>query len=203
MAITLLITGFGPFPGAPSNPTAKLAFALARRRRPALADVRRIAYVFPTSYAAVEHELPVLIARCAPDAILMFGLTTRTSYLRVETRARNRATMVYADADRQKPAVRWLTRGAPSAMKVRAPAPRLLQAARATGVAARLSRDAGRYLCNALFWRGLEAAAQRGGPPIVAFVHVPKLGGRVNFAGLTRAGEAIAVAILSAARRSR
>ena len=35
MAITILITGFGPFPGAPFNPTEPLAQELARRRHPA------------------------------------------------------------------------------------------------------------------------------------------------------------------------
>ena len=37
----VLITGFGPFPGAPFNPSAALAKALARRRRPALAGIAR------------------------------------------------------------------------------------------------------------------------------------------------------------------
>ena len=62
---------------------------LARLRRPALADVTLIAHVFATSYAAVERELPALIARHKPDALLMFGLAPRAKLLRVETRARN------------------------------------------------------------------------------------------------------------------
>ena len=39
MALTILVTGFGPFPGAPFNPTGPLVERLARLRRPALADV--------------------------------------------------------------------------------------------------------------------------------------------------------------------
>jgi hypothetical protein len=42
----VLITGFGPFPGAPFNPSAALAKALACRRRPAfsaLTDRGRVA----------------------------------------------------------------------------------------------------------------------------------------------------------------
>ena len=61
--IRVLITGFGRFPGAPFNPTAALARRLATKRRPALADAFRTAHVFRTSYAAVENELPKLIAR--------------------------------------------------------------------------------------------------------------------------------------------
>jgi pyrrolidone-carboxylate peptidase len=39
--VRVLITGFGPFPGAPFNPSAALAKALARRRRPAFAGIER------------------------------------------------------------------------------------------------------------------------------------------------------------------
>src|SRR5919201_5763816 len=103
MALTVLITGFGPFPGAPFNPTAALAKALARCRRPALDELDRIAHVFPTSYAAVERELPELIARHRPDLVLLFGLAPRTPHLRIEARARNRRSTLFADVDGARP----------------------------------------------------------------------------------------------------
>ena len=89
MAVTILVTGFGPFPGAPSNPTGPMVERLARLRRPALTDIKIVPYVFPTSYAAVDRELPKLIAMHKPRALLMFGLAARTKSLRIETRARN------------------------------------------------------------------------------------------------------------------
>src|SRR5438105_3028909 len=98
MMRTVLLTGFGPFPGAPYNPTGALVRALARSRCPAFAGVRRIAHVFPTSYAAVDRELPALLTREAPDVILMFGLATRTRQLRIETRARNAVSLRTPDA---------------------------------------------------------------------------------------------------------
>lgn len=203
MPATLLITGFGPFPGAPSNPSGPLALRLARLRRPALADTRRVAHVFRTSYAAVERELPVLVARHRPDAILMFGLSARTRHLRVETRARNAISVVFADAERHKPAARTLAANGPALRPARAPCAILLQAVRAAGAPAALSHDAGRYLCNALFWRALEAAAQEGGPRVAAFVHVPRLRRDLTLADLTRAGEAILLSILATARQPR
>src|SRR5262252_7044368 len=46
----VVIAGFGPFPGAPSNPSGRLAIALARRRRPALAaGVEITSHVFATA----------------------------------------------------------------------------------------------------------------------------------------------------------
>ena len=40
----------------------------------------------------------------------------------------------------------------------------------------RLSRDAGRYLCNYAYWRALEQV--RGARPLVQFVHIPPVGAR-------------------------
>src|SRR5436309_15987355 len=78
MSRTIVITGFGPFPGAPFNPTEPLAVELAQRRHPAFANVRRVAHVFRTSYEVVDRELPTLIAREKPAALVMVGLATRT-----------------------------------------------------------------------------------------------------------------------------
>jgi len=203
MPVTILISGFGPFPGAPFNPTAALATSLARRRRPAFADARRIPHVFRTSYKAIESELPALVSRYRPTALLMFGLANRTKHVRIETRARNCISQVFPDADGHKPARLELTRGAPSLKPVRVPRADLLHAARNSGIPARISCDTGRYLCNALFWRGLEASDRQGGPSIVAFVHVPQLARHVNPDKLRRAGEEILLAVLAAARRPR
>ena len=97
MTATILITGFGPFPGAPYNPTGPLVVELARRRHPAFANVRRVAHVFPVSYEAVDRELPALLKRERPDALIMFGLAVRAKQIRVEMRARNAITRMVPD----------------------------------------------------------------------------------------------------------
>src|SRR5260370_12098215 len=157
----LLITGFGPFPGAPFNPTDPLVMELARRRHPA--SVRRVAHVFRVSYEAVDRELPALLAREQPDALVMFGLAGRTRQVRVETLARNALARTLPDAAGRLPVAATIVPGAPDALRLRAPAPKLVMAARAPRVPAALSRDAGRYLCNYLCWRGGPAPARR--PP--------------------------------------
>jgi pyroglutamyl-peptidase len=165
---TMLMTGFGPFPGAPYNPTIKLVDWLTRMRRPALADIRLIGHVFETSYAAVDRDLPILLARYRPDALLMFGLAARTTYIRIETRARN-ALALLPDASGQVLRRSVIAPGAPLDRRMPAPQQRLLAAVRTTGMPVRLSRDAGRYLCNYACWRATEVD----GPKLAAFVHVP------------------------------
>ncbi len=207
---TILLTGFGPFPGAPFNPTALLVARLARLQRPALADITIVPHVFATSYAAVDRELPRLIAKHRPDALLMFGLAPRTRFIRIETRARN-ALALLPDAGGARPRGRAIAKGEPHALTMPAPARRLLAAAHAARLPAGLSRDAGRYLCNYLCWQAAQAA--RRGPRIAAFVHVPLTGRkplrqerrgkrrRFTLNDLTRAGARILAEVAAAARR--
>jgi pyroglutamyl-peptidase len=173
-SIRILITGFGPFPGAPFNPTQPLVARLLRLRRPALDDVELSGHIFPVTYQAVDRELPELLAKHRPQALLMFGLATRTAHVRVETRARNAVTTRWPDADRTR-ARKGSIAGGADAMMFGPHTARLLRAADNTGIDARASRDAGSYLCNYLSWRAIEATCNDTGPRLAAFVHVPLL----------------------------
>jgi pyroglutamyl-peptidase len=208
MSITILITGFGPFPGTPFNPTGILAEELARRRHPAFANVRRVSHVFRVSYQAVDRELPALLASERPDALIMFGVATRSKHLRIETRARNALARTVPDATGDAPGSGTIRFGGPAALPLRVPAQRLFIAARATGVPVVISHDAGDYLCNYLCWRAAEAG--RGGSPrMMSFVHVPQVNRlstrrlrqpRFSLDDLAAAGEAIMRAAIPLAR---
>ena len=158
---TILITGFGPFPGAPYNPTIRLVERLVKLRRPALADVRIVGHVFETSYAAVDRDLPALLERHKPDALLMFGLAARTKYIRIETRARN-ALALLPDVSGAVLRRSVIAPGGPLDRMMPAPHRRLLAAARAAGVPVKLSRDAGRYLVQLSFAGAPAKPAGRG-----------------------------------------
>ncbi len=205
----VLITGFGPFPRAPFNPSGPVAKALARRRRPALADLVREAHVFATEYACIDRELPRLFAR-QPDVVLMFGLAGRARELRIETRARNGTSVLLPDAGKYRPQRGTIELGAPAARRGPAPFARLAAAVRSRAVRIRISRDAGIYLCNYTYWRALGAApANR---PLVLFVHIPlvpmtarrrrRLKRRsLSLTQIISAGENLLIALAAAARR--
>jgi pyroglutamyl-peptidase len=168
----ILMTGFGPFPGAPFNPTTPLVKRLTQLRRPAFDDVALSGHIFDVTYQTVDRELPELIAQWRPKALLMFGLASRTAHLRIETRARNAVSTRLPDAGGHLARQASIVRGA-DAMSFGPHTANLLHAACATGIDARLSRDAGAYLCNYLSWRAIEATKQPGGPALASFVHVP------------------------------
>ena len=205
---TILLTGFGPFPGAPFNPTEPLIKRLVRVRRPAFAGANIVSHIFATSYAAVDRELPSLLRDHNPDVLLMFGLAGQTRHLRVETLARNTLAGL-PDAQGVAPAMHAIAPEQISTRTLPVPARRLVAAARAARVPVALSRDAGQYLCNYLCWRAAHAAGAPNGPRIAAFVHVPMIRrgpiprARIrrrllNLDDLVRAGGALLAAVAAA-----
>ena len=204
----VVLAGFGPFPGVPFNPSAILVRALARRRRPALADVVISTHVFATRYAAVDRDVAKLAAQ-KPDVILIFGVARRRRYLSIETRARNALSVLYPDASGHRPARAMIAPREPRALRGTAPFRRMLGAVRTSDFPARLSRDAGRYLCNYAYWRALEGARETS--TLVQFIHIPliRLTPRrsrsrrhaLALAPLVAAAEMLLVALIAASRR--
>jgi pyroglutamyl-peptidase len=209
--LRILVTGFGPFPGAPFNPTQPLVTRLTQLRRPAFADVELSSHIFPVTYAAVDRELPGALAKHKPHALLMFGLASRTDYVRIETRARNAVTMLWPDASQARSRKGSIAGGA-DAQRFGPHTMKLLRAAKATGLDARASRDAGSYLCNYLSWRAIEAVNGGNGLRLAAFVHIPPLARdgssrrkgfpRITLDQLVDAGEAMLLETVRLARRA-
>ncbi|MDO8930956.1 MAG: pyroglutamyl-peptidase I [Rhodocyclaceae bacterium] len=210
--LRILITGFGPFPGAPYNPTQPLVARLLRLRRPAFSDVELSGHIFPVTYKAVDRQLPEMLGKHRPQALLMFGLASRTPYVRIETRARNAVTTLWPDADHTRVRKGSIAGGA-DALTFGPHTAKLLRAAVSTGIHARASRDAGSYLCNYLSWRTIEATCGDNGPRLAAFVHVPPLARdgvrprkgtahRVTLDELVDAGEAMLLEMVKLARRA-
>jgi pyroglutamyl-peptidase len=207
--LRILVTGFEPFPGAPFNPTQPLVARLTKLRRPALDDVELASHIFPVTYSAVDRQLPELLKQHRPQALLMFGLAARTTFLRIETRARNAVTMLWPDAEHAR-VRKGSIAGDADAMTFGPHTERLLRAALGTGIDARSSNNAGSYLCNYLSWRAIEATMRDGGPHLASFIHVPLLardgsaqqkgGSRITLETLVDAGEAMLMEMVKLTR---
>lgn len=195
---TVLITGFGRFPGAPANPSGPLALALAATRR--LPGIRIEARVLPTLWE-VAAGFPVLLDRTGPDIVLMIGLASRRRQVCIEVLARN-ATGMFPDVGRSRPASRRLSTSAPPARRSTAEAAPLLHALKLAGVPARLSRNAGGYICNALAFRAYGWASEARPARLAVFVHIsqPRPGG-IPAAKMRRGLEALLVALIARQRQ--
>lgn len=175
----ILVTGFGAFPGAPSNPSAALVTALggAFTRRIARLDLRLERRILPVVFREVGPDLEALFAELAPVAVLHVGLAGRRSSLCVETRASRMISGLHPDAKGALPASRRVAAGQET-LRARLPAARLLAALRRAGVPSRLSIDAGGYVCNQTLYLTLSSRV-----PIAGFIHIPRPRRRLARAG--------------------
>ena len=179
---TVLVTAFGAFPGARSNPTLGILAGLSRQRaRLARLGIDLRCLALPVVYDSIEPVLRSAAAEARPDAILHLGLAGRRRRLSIETRAVNRAGPLHPDAARRRPA-QVLAPGAPPILRATWPAARLRAALAGAGHDAHLSIDAGDYVCNATLYRSLAADLA----PRIGFLHVPRPPGRRPIAGAGR-----------------
>jgi pyroglutamyl-peptidase len=170
----VLVTGFGPFPRVAHNPSAIIAERAANapvwRRRGWQVD----ALVLETTYAALDTALVPALRSGGYDAVLMLGVAPRRKAITPETVARNRVSRLFPDAAGRTGSADLRLDPDSKAMMLRSHAPlrAMVRTMRADGLEARLSRDAGRYLCNAAYFTALRETGGNGNRH-VAFIHVP------------------------------
>lgn len=168
---TFLITGFGPFPGVRINPSETLARRVAGFPTWQHLGWKAEVIAFPTGYDIVARRIDETAAkRPAPTFVVMLGVAARERELRVELRAKNRVSTTHRDATSAKPRSTCLTPGAETTRFGRHPGPAALRALNMAQVPARLSRDTGRYVCNAAYWRMLGVMPKE---TEVLFLHIP------------------------------
>lgn len=193
---TILLSGFGPFPGVPSNPTEQL---LGRVAGPAGRDSRLVTRALPTEFDGAAARLAEAIGAERPDAVVMLGVSG-TGPVRLERLARNDSRPERPDAAGrcQGPGPIEADGGAgyPSTLPLEA----MHDALRAAGLPVGWSDDAGGYVCNDLFFR-IRHFVEAGGLAIpCGFVHLPPAAetdgeGRLTLATMTRAVETILAVI--------
>jgi pyroglutamyl-peptidase len=168
------VTGFGPFPGVPFNASERLVRELAEARLRITPGPVLLTTVLPTDWRQATAQLSDFVDGARPDMLLHFGVSSRARGFVLETRAFNQ-TSRRADCSGAYAAQRRLRRSGPTVLQASLPCARLMQRLRMEGIAAMLSADAGRYLCNAVLFESLALAGMAGRAPLVGFVHIPPL----------------------------
>jgi pyroglutamyl-peptidase len=170
--LRILVTGFGSFPGVHDNPTALLIAALGKHRaRLARLGIALERAELPVDYAGVVRNLETLNETLKPDAILHFGLASRRRAFSVETRALNRLSLLRCDASGARASRRAILPGAPHAARSTFPVRQIEAELLRAGLRARLSANAGSYICNETLYLSLARSHARS----IGFIHVPRL----------------------------
>jgi len=166
----ILVTGFEPFGGHPSNPSEEIAKAVDCRVVGGLA-VR--AAILPVHHVEAGREAARLLREHDPLAVLHVGLAAGRARIALERVAVN--VMDYECADnagyqaRGEPCVA----GGPVAYMATLPLPAILEALTREGVPAYLSNTAGTYLCNQTLYAALHTIAADKRRALAGFMHVP------------------------------
>ena len=172
----VLVTGFEPFGGSGTNPSALVAERLAGDR-PQGAALRTavLPVVGGTAPGSARAALDALLDEFAPDAVIHFGEAHLRGEVCVERLAVNLREYRIADNAGAVADGEPVVDGAPSAHWATLPVHRILAAVQDAGVPAAFSLSAGLYLCNEVMFHTLDCGSREGTPRMAGFVHVPQL----------------------------
>jgi pyroglutamyl-peptidase len=168
---TIVLTGFGPFPGMPFNASAELVPRLADATRIQFPTHRTTYEVLPTQWDEAPARLRRLIGKSNVVLALHFGVSASAKGFTLELVGRN-VNAARCDAVGKLPSLRVLDDG-PDLLASTLPAERISARLKRLGLPCSTSDDAGGYLCNALLYHSLAVAHGAGVPHLAGFVHIP------------------------------
>ena len=155
----VLVTGFEPFGEHATNPSQLVAEALD-------------GVVLPVAYEQAADRLRAALDGRKPALVVCLGLAHERTAISVERWAHNLDEATTVDNEGVAGSGGAIEPGGPLARASTLPVDEIVAALHAEEIPAEVSRDAGGYLCNHVFYRLMASlpAGARGG-----FVHVPPL----------------------------
>ncbi|MBI5836950.1 MAG: pyroglutamyl-peptidase I [Candidatus Eisenbacteria bacterium] len=179
--MSILISGFGPFPGFAINPSQKLVESLLAAPP---AGVPLAGIILPVKYGEAPRLLLEKVAAVRPSAVVSFGVATGSDDIRLERIGINWDESTVPDGTGDTPGGRRIAPDGPDGFFSTLPLARMLAALEGHELPARISNSAGTYLCNHLMYctlLALESGSGSGAPPgaggstaiPAGFVHIP------------------------------
>jgi pyroglutamyl-peptidase len=155
----VLVTGFEPFGENTVNPSQLLAEELG-------------GVVLPVSYARAADALRAAVAAREPDVAVCFGLADTRTAVSIERFAHNLDESSTTDNDNAPGSGKEIDPAGPLAYRSTLPVDEIVAQLQAADIPAEVSRDAGGFLCNHVFYVLMQALPAN---KIGGFVHVPPL----------------------------
>jgi pyroglutamyl-peptidase len=180
---TILVTGFEPFGGEAVNASWEAARKLDGWR---LGEFAAVARLLPCAYDASVKELVRAIETLKPEAILMTGQAAQRAVVCVERFARNLDDAAAPDNLGHLRKAVAIAEGAPERLEAAAPVKAIAGAIREAGIPARVSRSAGGFVCNHLYFGALQYLRDTGRATPAVFVHLPATPGQTPPASSAR-----------------
>lgn len=182
MPISVLVTGFSVFPGAPVNPTEVLVGWFGERRPDLGPDVSLTTGLLDTAFGSIRRQLGEVAATAQPDIAIHFGLARGARGFRLERMARNRVATASPDVTGTCAASDRICEGA-EAIASSLPVEAIVRRLSERGLPHETSVDAGDYLCNLAFYLSVAHLVDGLRPAKAGFVHVPYLASQLATLG--------------------
>jgi pyroglutamyl-peptidase len=172
MAETALVTGFEPYGGRGTNPSATLALALDGAR---IGGIEVAGRSLPVAFAGLAERIEAMLDAVRPRLIIALGLWPGEPMIRLERFGLNLADFEVPDNAGARLEDTAIIPAGSTARAATLPLRAIQQALLAAGIPVRLSSTAGNYLCNAALYTLLAAIERRGWSIPCGFIHVPYL----------------------------
>lgn len=167
--VRVLVTGFEPFGDDSENASAAAVRRLAQSADALPEAVEIVVGELPVEFGRAVEVLHGLIERHSPDAVVAVGEAGGRSVVTPERCARNERRGRIADNAGHQPGGEPILPGGPETRWAGVDLGAVLKAIVGVGVPARVSDDAGRFVCNEVAY-AVNALAVPG-----VFIHVPAL----------------------------
>ena len=163
-----LVTGFEPFGGSTVNSSELVVNALSAARLPGV-----VTAVLPTSYRRAGVLMTALMRQHRPSQVFMLGLAQSSAAIRFEEVAQNLDDCAAPDNDGEIRLGRCIIEEAPEIYGNTLPLDWMSRVARGLGEKTTVSRDAGGFVCNHVFFTTAHLMVTEFPEIRCGFVHLP------------------------------
>lgn len=166
----VLITGFEPFGGSEVNSSWETAVRVGQRPPK---GVCMETLLLPVSFVRAGKKIREALKEKRPDVLVMLGQRGKGESIYIERIAINMMDASNPDNDGYHPQEQTIVDGGEAAYFSDLPVKTLRDALLHRGIPARVSNNAGLYVCNSTYYNALNEIYEQGLPTKALFIHLP------------------------------
>jgi pyroglutamyl-peptidase len=171
--LRVLLTGFEPFPATSTRDNSSEQAVKGFDEKKLGPHISAMRVILPVEWDVAAAMVVDLVDRCKPDVVVGFG--QGRSSVQPETTAHNaKSSSAFSGGTPDNRGILAdgpVVAGGPAKLETSLPAQAIVDALAAAGINAGTSGDAGRYICNNLFYAIMHRV--QSGPIRGGFVHLP------------------------------